>query len=364
MNTKVLPFGIICLFATPVLAGTVTTDGDDFVISTKDGLKIESKDKSKSFQLGGRLQWDYDATDSDSKGKQKDFDVRRARIYTKGHFDDWAFKVQFNVAESDESDDGGTAEDLYIRYTGFGKMANVTVGKQEEPFGLEELTSSKDISALERSAMTEFYTPGKNAGLQVHGKGNNWTYGVGVFEADGDGSDDFDNVAFTARGTFVPWQSGENLIHLGVGITTRDGDTSDDEVDNYNLELAGVWQAFHGQMEYFDGEEGSDEFDGYYVQLGWVITGESRPYKDGVFKRVKPVSSAGAWEAVLRYEDGDGKYSDIGLGSGDGEQTTIGVNYYVNNYVRLGVSYMDGEEGSGSSKLEGDEFRARVQLTY
>ena len=113
--------------------------------------------------------------------------------------------------------------------------------------------------------------------------------------------------------------------------------------------------------EYFDAEEGSVDSDGFYVQAGWVITGETRPYKGGKFKRIKPANKSGAWEAVVRYEDGEGKYSDIGLTTADGEQTTFGVNYYANNAVRIGLSYMDGELETGE---EGDELRARLQFVF
>ena len=58
----------------------------------------------------------------------------------------------------------------------------------------------------------------------------------------------------------------------------------------------------------------------------------------------------------------DGKYSDVGLATTDGEQTTLGVNYYVNSNVRLGLSYMDGEEDT--SGLEGEEVRLRTQFTF
>ena len=174
--------------------------------------------------------------------------MRRARLYAKGHFGDWAYKTQFNVAESDGAD-GGTAEDLYIRYLGFGSTATVTIGKQKEPFGLEQLTSSKDISALERSAMTERYTPGRSSGIQLSGKGGNWTYGIGYFEADGNGSDDFNNTAVTARGTVAPIQTNNMVVHLGAGYTTRDADTQADEVDTFNLELAGAFGPFHAQAD-------------------------------------------------------------------------------------------------------------------
>ena len=51
----------------------------------------------------------------------------------------------------------------------------------------------------------------------------------------------------------------------------------------------------------------------------------------------------------------------MGLTTTDGEQTTLGVNYYANKNVRLGMSYMDGEEANGES---GDEVRARFQYAF
>ena len=361
MSKKYLGLALAISAASAAQAGNVTTSGEDLVIDTDSGIKVKVSDNSASFQLGGRLQWDYDATQSDDNGVDTtDFDVRRARLYAKGHFGDWAYKAQFNVAESDGKK-GGDAEDLYIRYLGFGSAATVTIGKQKEPFGLEQLTSSKDISALERSAMSERYTPGRSGGIQLSGKGDNWTYGIGYFEANGDGSDDFNNTAVTARGTVAPIQTNNMVVHLGAGYSTRDADTQAGEVDKFNLELAGASGPFHAQAEYFDSEEGQVDVDGYYVQLGWIITGESRPYKAGAFKRVKPASPKGAWEVVARFEDGDGKYSDVGLATTDGKQTTLGVNYYANKNVRLGMSYMDGEEANGAS---GDEVRARLQYAF
>ena len=239
MSKKYLGLALAISAASAAQAGNVTTSGEDLVIDTDSGIKVKVSDNSASFQLGGRIQWDYDATQSDDNGVDTtDFDVRRARLYAKGHFGDWAYKTQFNVAESDGAD-GGTAEDLYIRYMGFGSAATVTIGKQKEPFGLEELTSSKDISALERSAMTERYAPGRSGGIQLSGKGSNWTYGIGYFEAGGDGSDDFNNTAVTARGTFAPVQTNNAVVHLGAGYPTRYAAVQADSVDPVNPELAG-----------------------------------------------------------------------------------------------------------------------------
>ena len=374
MKQLALPVAISAvLFSSAGIAGQVITDGPDIKISTKGGLKAATTDGNYSVQIGGRLQWDYDNTEYDvptgGTNNTDDFDVRRARIFVKGHAGDWAYKIQFNVAEGDGAD-GGDAEDLYIRYTGFGKQANITLGKQNEPFGLELQTSSKDTSSLERSAITERYVPGRNGGIQLHGKGSNWTYGIGYFEANGDSDDDFGDTAITGRATFAPIKTDESVLHLGIGYTDRDEALdSDGEIDSvefeaYNLELAGVAGPFHAQAEYFDGEEGDEDIDGYYVQAGWVITGEQRPYKDGKFKKVKPAGKSGAWELVVRHEEGDGKFSDIGLSSGDGEQTTFGINFYANSNVRLGLSYMEGEIDTGSETLDGDELRFRTQFTF
>jgi phosphate-selective porin OprO/OprP len=363
MKQKLLYVALPALFSLPALAGTVTTDGQDLVISTNGGLKVHTADKSASIQLGGRIQWDYDDTDSDTSDST-DLDIRRARLFVKGNISDWAYKIQFNVAESSGTS-GGTAEDLYIRYTGWGKKAQLTVGKQKEPLGLEELTSSKDISSLERSAMTELYAPGRSSGIQLSGKGSNWTYGAGVFEANGDSSNDFDSMALTARGTYVPFKDDHTLVHLGAAISSRQDDKSTpekDDVDIIGLEAAATFDSLHAQAEYFDAEMGNEDMNGYYLQVGYIITGETRPYKDGAFKRVKPAKKSGAWEVVLRVEDGDGKYKDIGVGSGDGSQTTLGVNWYVNNNVKLGLSYMDGENDDNGQ--DGSELRARLQLVF
>jgi phosphate-selective porin OprO/OprP len=366
MKIALLPLAIAGL-ATTAQAGTVVADGADINFSTKGGLKAATTDGKAAVELGGRIQWDYDATEAEDYNiDREDVDVRRARLFVAGYYGDWAYKAQFNIGESDGAD-GGDAEDLYVRYTGFGKLANITVGKQKEPFGLQQMISSKDISILERAATTEFYTPARSAGLQVHGKGANWTYGVGAFEADGDGSDDFGDIALTGRVTFAPVQTEAMVAHLGAGYTTRDADLDADpatteELDIYNLELAMAAGPFHAQAEYFDGELGGVDRDGWYVQAGWILTGEVRPYRDGVFKRVKPAADSGAWELVLRYEDGFGTYSDVGLTRAEGEQTALGVNYYANQNVRLGLSYMSGEEDA--TGFEGDELRARVQFTF
>ena len=334
---------IAALVAATAMAST--TAHAEVKVSTKGGLKVSSGDYK--FELGGRIMYDYNKSELNGVTDEDDFDLRRGRIYVKGNIaKDWQFKSQFNV-------DGSGFEDLYLRYTGWGKAANLTIGNQKMPFGLEEMTSSKDISVLERSAITERYAVGRAEGIQLHGKAGNSTYGFGVFTDDEKDSE----IGFAARYTIAPMKTDDSVFHLGIAYKDIDEDSA------LGVEAALASGPFHVQAEYVDGEEGTnDDLSGYYIQAGYIFTGESRPYKDGKFKRVKPKGSAGAWEVVARYEDGDGNHSDIELGSDDASAYTLGLNWYAHKNLKFGVNYTDGE--SNTSTDDGNEFRVRFQLTF
>lgn len=339
MKTKFISiaFVIFAIFTSSAIA--------DVKVSTDGGLKVQSGDYK--FQFGGRIMYDYNRSEKNGVVDEDDFDLRRGRLFAKGNISkNWAFKSQFNV-------DGGGAEDLYIRYTGFGSGATVTIGKQKMPFGLEELTSSKDISVLERSAITERYAIGRAEGVQLSGKNGNQTYAVGFFTDDAQDSE----KGFAARYTVAPLKTDISVLHFGVAYKNIGDDKA------LGLEAAYSTGPFHIQAEYVDGEELNDkDLRGHYVQAGYIFTGESRPYKDGKFKRVAPKGKAGAWEAVLRYEDGDGSHSDIELGDSDASAYTLGLNYYAHKNVRLGINYTDGEDNLSND--DGNELRVRFQLTF
>jgi phosphate-selective porin OprO/OprP len=330
-----------------LLAGVVTTDGDDVVVNIKGPIEIKTSDGHYSAKLGGRLQWDYNYAELNGVADEDDFSIRRARLYLSGKVNDWSYKVQFNVGNGN----GGTHEDLYIRYNGWGKQAVVTIGNQNEPFGLERLESSKDISYLERSAVTDAYVPGRQEGILFSGQRGDITYALGVFEDDGAN----DGTAVTGRVTYAPIKSVDQVLHFGLAHSNRNED-----MEITGLEVAYAKGPYHIQSEFISSEKNIVSREGLYVQAGWIITGETRPYKNGVFKRVKPGNSSGAWELVVRYEDGDGAYSDEELGSTDATSYGIGVNYYLNNFIRIGATFTDAKDNITDDN--GSEFRTRLQI--
>ncbi|NNJ71710.1 MAG: ATPase, partial [Enterobacterales bacterium] len=305
-------------------------------------------------QIGGRIQWDYNHSELNGVTDEDDFNTRRARIYAKGNIgDDWSYKAQFNIGNNN----GGTPEDLYITYGGWGKAAKVSIGNQRVVFGLEDFTSSNDITALERSGITEQYGVARQNSVRLHGQIGDAYYSVSAFEDDGAPSND--DFGLSGRVAYVPVKSDDMLIHVGAGFTQRGGDR-----EAVGLEFAANFGAFHVQSEYFDESQAGTDRDGYYIQAGWLLTGETRPYKDGKFKRVKPNADSGAWEVFVRMEEGDGNHSDIELGRVDASAYTLGVNWYVANNVRLGMNYSDGDSNEAGSVDSGEEFRVRLQLTF
>ena len=344
-NRFILP--LIITTASTAFAGEVTTEGSDITIKLNGPVEFKTADGDYSAKLGGRIQWDYNYAELNGDTEEDEFDIRRARIYLSGKAHDWSYKLQFNIGD----DNGGTHEDLYIQYNGWGKKAVVTVGNQKEPFGLEELHSSKDMSFLERSGVSDGYAPGRGEGVLFHGSQDAFTYAIGVFEDDSAG----DDAAVTGRVTYSPYETDNSVVHLGAAYTDRAAN-----VDAFGLEAAYVHGPYHLQAEYFSGDFDGTDADGFYLQAGWVITGEVRPYSGGIFKRITAEESSGAWEVVLRYDDGDGDWGDQELGDTDATGYGIGVNYYLNKLIRVGASYTWAEDNLSTD--DGSEFRARLQI--
>lgn len=340
----------IKLLAAVIAATAMTTSvaQAEVKVSTNGGLKVTSGDAS--IQIGGRLMYDYNRSELNGVVDEDQFDDRRARLYAKGNFSkDWAYKSQFNV-------DGSGFEDLYLRYLGWGKAANLTIGNQRVPFGLEDQTSSNDISVLERSAITEQYAVGRVESVQLHGEMGNSTYGVMMFSDDVNENEQGEEFGFAGRYTIAPVKTDTTLVHLAAAYYDID------ETSAFGLEAAAVSGPFHIQAEFMDGEFFNEEKDGFYVQAGYVFTGEMRPYKGGKFRRVTPNTKAGAWEAVVRYEDGDGNFADVELGRTEASAFTLGLNWYAHKNVRIGVNYTDGEDDINGD--DGNEFRVRFGFAF
>jgi phosphate-selective porin OprO and OprP len=371
----------------------VAAFGEMDIRYTDDGLKIKTDDKWIKF--GGTLMWDVDSASGEFYDFEDDEDawntqseLRRARLNIKAKVsDDWKAKLQFDFAGNDESVE---LKDAYVLYSGW-KIMNLIVGQDKEPFGLEELTSSKNLSFIERSMVSSAFAPGRNLGISLNGEADNLTWQMGVYQAE-TREDDGDTVAVTGRLGVAPWKTDIGFFHLGVSGSYRDYDgekfkikesaqihTADnivfsDKIETNSLLLYGLETSFGAGPFSFAAEYmianvnavKADEdatFAGYYLSASWFLTGETKPFKNGVWDRVKLKSAYGAWELVTRYSSLDATENDTGTTA---DAYTAGVNWHINSNVCLMNDYthlwLTDEETN--DKTTGDAVSLRLQCVF
>lgn len=312
----------------------------------------------------GRLHWDYATHNEDIRPLEDRDMARRARLGLEGRFDEnWKFELAYEFVNDGEFEDG-EFKDVYIKYSGW-KAGAITAGQFKVPFGFERQISSNNHPFIERALPSEVFSQSRRAGIGFDTGGNNYTLGLMGYGSSIDG-DEGSGVA--ARATFAPVHSGNNLLHLGIAAAAdklderpnfrtypesrptdfrfvRTGDLADvDGVNQLGLELA--WQAgpFSAQTEWMQadvkrtGGARDAQLVGWYVSGSWIVTGETRGYKDGRFRDIKPGRRSGAWELNARYSEVN--LNDADVRGGRQRNTTLGVNWYAQEYVRVMLNYI------------------------
>jgi len=116
---------------------------------------------------------------------------------------------------------------VYINYS-VAPWLNFMFGQHQMPFSMENRTSNRTISFMERNvAIRGFLTPlSKEMGLFVWGAGKVFNYEFGVFAGDGQNRPQIDNnVDFIGRAWTTPLAGRKGpLSKLQIGMSARHGD--------------------------------------------------------------------------------------------------------------------------------------------
>ena len=110
-------------------------------------------------------------------------------------------------------------KDAWIGYSEL-KSWDFRVGQFQEPFSLEELTSSRYITFMER-ALPNAFVPGYHLGASVHYQGKNWQATGGYFDRSIGPGDDDEGSGYAARVTAAPIHSKRRLLHVGASAAYR-----------------------------------------------------------------------------------------------------------------------------------------------
>lgn len=363
-------------------------------IETKDQIKVTSTDGDFEWQPIGRLLVDYNLVDSDATKLGTGSEIRRARLGMEGKvWQHWIWKVDFDFANEEVS-----LKDGWLGYESGAWW--LKLGHQYVPFSLVSMSSSKYMPFIERPLMADnILQPARRIGVSAFHHWDDFaTLQAGAY-AGGDGENpdvcpiDFnecdEQVSFAARATVNPYLRDSNhLLHAGGGIwylTPQDselkveqrpgvfhtvdtkfqsvtfGSGAVEDVLAFNVEGAAIWGPFAAQAEYAHWDVSREKpagivpivaapdvnFDGWYVELSYFLTGESMHFKpeEAVYGSVKPNSivgkgGIGAWQLALRFDSMDLNDAGAGVIGGDQDALSVGLNWYLTNTLRLMTDYV------------------------
>lgn len=363
---KSILLGGAALAATLAFGFGSAAQAQDLSVAWKGAPEFTNDDVK--FKVRGRTYIDYVFQDVDGEynavtnpGGTGDYDsrnsrIRTARIGVEGQWNsNWAYKAEVNFT-------GGSAtwEDLILEYKP-SDTTSIMVGNFKT-LSLENITSSRYITFMERGAFNDIIDAGRVTTLAARMNGPNWT---GTIAVAGDSINSADTaleerLSVQGRLTFAPIDTDTTKVHLGVWARARDfgdeglpavapipaglgeagryrvrnntnvGDRFIDSGANFGesdvmlgLEAALVFNSFSLQGEYMTAQVdkrcfavapgavdpcslGADEGDieAFYIYGSWFPTGEMRRYdaNKGEFGRTRilnPVTAAGTGAVEL-----------------------------------------------------------------
>ena len=327
---------------------------------------------------------------------------RRAQIGVEGRiFTDFGYKLVYELGGSGVESPARIHEG-WISYSPFGPLT-IQAGAFSPNSGLLDATSSDESIFIERPSAADLARSlaGSDGRYSVGVRANDkqWyvsAYLTGATLADAEVSDE--QSAIVARAAALLWQDEDFDIHIGSSLSwllepadqgslassprypVRFRDRPELRVDSTRLIDTGAIDArsafangfeaafragsFFFQSEYFrygierraSSAVGDPEFNGWYAEASWVLTGEAHRYNPSTaaFSAPKPTSPLGveggfgALELAARFSHVDLNHAEGVLGSaavagavrgGEQEIWTLGLNWYLNQNLRLSTNY-------------------------
>ena len=399
--------------ASAARAAAKSGSGDDLDLNVKwkGAPELSSKDGKFKFKVRGRVKADVVSADQDraitGAPDISATEIRQGRLGIEGVvFSDVKYRFEVGFANNRTA-----ITDAYLTYTGL--PVDISLGQFKTYNSLEELTSSRFITFMERAAFTDAFALRRQIGAGLDIKRDHWTFAAGAFGANiGDIASPAGNEGFTfaSRLTAAPINNDSQVLHFGASVRHRDDGSqlplyryrqraadlhlTDRFVDTgligeadtfWGAEFAWIWGPFSIQAEYARNQvdvpvsiaTASPTYDGWYVDASWYLTGEMRDYNKGVFSRPKvkrPVNEGGpgAWQIAARYDVIDLSDQAAAIAAGGivscaecGEQKTwlLGVNWWLNDYTRLTFNYAQSDISGGvnnGATIQGAGLRAQV----
>ncbi|MEM9382961.1 MAG: porin [Planctomycetota bacterium] len=374
------------------------------------GPRLDALGGDLTVLAGGRIHYDVSGFSDDDElrdafgSPEGGSKVRRAFLELGGVYRRLDFNFWVNFSDVDllaEGRDFGYADfrNVFVGVRDVPVVGGIRAGYFKEPFGLEEITSSNDITFLERS-LTDAFIERRNLGVMFQRRfteNGDVTAAVGFYRNATNDLDVKSGYGLTGRLTTAALRSDDErkVVHLGSSLTLRRPDDdllrfssrgssaqgqvladtglfAADREMRWGVEFGTVSNSWSFQTETIvalsdaGGAVTDRAFWGTYLMGSYVLTGEHRTYRErvGAFGTVVPTRSIreggiGAFELSGRYAYLDLDSADVS--GGRLHDWTLGINWYAQANVRLMLgAVLAHPEGFGFQRT--GQLRLQVSL--
>lgn len=347
-----------------------------------------------NLKIGGRAQLDYTYLDAARAGADwSEREIRRLRLAASAEIGD-TIKFKF---EGDRGPDGEfTLTEGYVQWAPTGGQWNIRAGHAKPQNSLDELTSSRYISTLERAAFTDAFVFTHQLGVAVNASGDRFLLSAGVYGENVHADTPLKGLMLAGRAVLNPVKTEKSTVHLGASARYRqagDGDPairirqrpyshiagriiSTGRIGRSDTFIGAEAAAIHGRF-WAAAEYGVDIVDcaatascdghpalqGGYGEAG-IFFGGRKTYKGGKFDRPiidRPLTEGGpgAFSLVARFDTLD--LRSRGVDGGALDTYILGADWWPTKHTRFGVNYfhIDADIGAATSGLDA-EFAALV----
>lgn len=427
---------IFKLFSLIALTNITITTCHTANFSYKNGPRIKSADSNFELGLNGRGHFDthlfypdeinpnYPAFGSQllHDNSHESFNWRRSYATITGKIHDVNFKFENDFAINATTAFPHSLREAWIAIKlGIGQL---TIGQFKPYRGLEEMTSSNEITLMERpsTSSTGIYSKRQFlTGIGYRGMiKDNLGFGLHFMSLSHFGLP-LGGISYGGRVVWLPVDQENHIAHLGLSIsrdTANQNSLTAEIVDIYggrqgisqSLGSAGVspfapnhnsQSTFAAEIAYamgsltlqgefalarldnthqIDGDNRDSTIQAFYSQVSWFITGETAVYRKdrGAFGKPQPKAPWGAIEFAGRYDLAENLTQSLnanpcntGTSKCQVQIITLGVNWYPYSNIRLMLNYylsdaMTGHSGHGMP-TRADHFSVlsfRTQISF
>lgn len=317
-------------------------------------------------------QFNYNLNGTDNSGNsldQTNFTFNRARIGVVGSIPydiDYYLMLEFSPYKTAQKTPH--LLDGYVSYTRFGKWAKITLGQFKSPFSLEQNTACSGLYTVNRSeVVNQLAGPQRDLGVLISGGHDSLfvQYSFGLMNGSGmNAVDDNKTKDIVGRVVFNPFKNLKVGGSFKLGkINPTDPIQKLNNIYRYGAEIQYKLENLLIQSEFIYGQD--ELFSASQIPIyggcGGIIgfdTKQPGTYHKSGFLAMASYMTNWNLEPVIKFDTYNSDHATAGKRT---NYITVGLNYYVNDYSRIQINYVNVTE---SNPTVNDMIMVQLQAKF